>query len=60
MFNKNLFGLILIAAGVFFFRSYNQSNDSLPLAQKPSIITQAEENRKELNIPEKNSQRIFG
>lgn len=53
MFNKNLIGLILIAAGVFFFRSYNQSNDNLPLAQKPSIITQAEENTSEKNIPEK-------
>ncbi|MEM6753454.1 MAG: phosphodiester glycosidase family protein [Cyanobacteria bacterium P01_C01_bin.38] len=43
MFNKNLLGLILIAAGVFFFRSNNQSNDNSPdLAQKPSIITQEE------------------
>ncbi len=53
MFNKNFIGLILIAAGVFFFRSYNQSNDNSPLAQKPSIITQAEENTSQKNIPQK-------
>ncbi len=58
MFNKNLLGLIFIAACVFFFRSYNQSNDKSPdLAQKPSIITQEEdisqENRSENNRQEK-------
>ena len=53
MFNKNFIGLILIAGGVFFFRSYRQSNDNLPLAEKPSIITQEEENISEKNIPDK-------
>ena len=58
MFNKNLIRLILIAAGVFFFRSYNQSNDNSPdLAQKPSIITRkediSEENILKKNIPDR-------
>jgi hypothetical protein len=49
MFNKNFLSLLLIAVGVFFFRSYKQSNDnSLDLTQKPSIITQEE------NISKKN------
>lgn len=53
MFKKNFIGLILIAAGVFFFRSYRQSNDnSSELAQKPSIVTQ-EENISEKNIVDK-------
>lgn len=58
MFNKNLIRLILIAAGVFLFRSYNQSNDNSPdLTQKPSIIRQeediSEENILKKNIPDK-------
>ena len=41
MFNKNFFGLLLIIAGVFFFRSYRQSSDkSLELTQKPTIVTE--------------------
>ncbi|MEO1429405.1 MAG: phosphodiester glycosidase family protein [Cyanobacteria bacterium J06633_8] len=41
MFNKNFIGLLLIVAGVFFFRSYRQNNGNLPeLTQKPSIVTQ--------------------
>ncbi len=43
MFNKNVIGILLIILGVFFFRSYNQSDeDSLKITQKPSIITQKE------------------
>ncbi|MCJ8283649.1 MAG: phosphodiester glycosidase family protein [Rivularia sp. ALOHA_DT_140] len=43
MFNKNFLGLLLILAGVFFFRSYRQNNPNLPdLSQKPSIVTQEE------------------
>ena len=57
MFNKNLIRLILIAAAVFSFRSYNQSNDNSPdLAQKPSIITQediSQKNRSQKNILDK-------
>jgi hypothetical protein len=58
MFNKNLIRLILVVAGVFFFRSYNQSNDNSPdLTQKPSIIRQeediSEENILKKNIPDK-------
>ncbi|BAY87002.1 hypothetical protein NIES267_65130 [Calothrix parasitica NIES-267] len=53
MFNKNFIGLLLILAGVFFFRSYNQSSDnSLELTQKPSIV--APEDIKEKEIREKN------
>ena len=49
MFNKNFIGLLLILAGVFFYRSYSQSNDnSLELTQKPSIVTQ-EDIQKDLN-----------
>ena len=55
MFNKNFLSLILIAAGVFFFRSYQQSNDNSPeLTQKPSIVIQEDisSDIAEKNIPE--------
>jgi hypothetical protein len=52
MFNKNFLSLILIAAGVFFFRFYNQSNNNAAeLTQKPTIVTQ--EDISEENITEK-------
>jgi len=47
MFNKNFIGLLLIIAGVFFFRSYSQSSDnSLELTQKPNIVTQEDIQKK--------------
>ncbi|MGD1911062.1 MAG: phosphodiester glycosidase family protein [Rivularia sp. (in: cyanobacteria)] len=53
MFNKNFIGILLIGIGVFFFRSYQQSNESQQeLAQKPSIVTR-EEDFLEKNVPEK-------
>lgn len=60
MFNKNFIGLLLILAGVFFYRSYSQSNDnSLELTQKPSIVTQNDIKEKEIakeNISEEKVQ----
>ncbi len=57
MFNKNFIGLLLIIAGVFFFRTYKQSTDnSLKTTQKPSIVTQediSEENISKKNISDK-------
>lgn len=39
MFNKNFIGLLLIIAGIFYFRSQNQGNNNLPnMTQKPSIV----------------------
>ena len=55
MFNKNFIGLLLIVAGVFFFRSYSQSSDnSLELTQKPSIVApdDIQKNINEENISE--------
>lgn len=52
MFNKNIFGMLLIVLGVFFFRSYSQNHESWQeLAQKPTIITQEEDISKN-NQPE--------
>ncbi len=44
MFNKNVFGILLIVFGILFFRSYSQSNESSQeITQKPTIIAQEED-----------------
>ncbi|MDY6900393.1 MAG: phosphodiester glycosidase family protein [Cyanobacteriota bacterium] len=60
MFNKNFIGLLLIIAGVFFFRSYSQSSDnSLELTQKPSIVRQ-EDIQKKLNEEKTSEESVKG
>ncbi|MBF2013732.1 MAG: hypothetical protein IGS23_00575 [Rivularia sp. T60_A2020_040] len=53
MFNRNFIGIILIVAGVLFFRSYQANNQkSQDLAQKPSI------NLKQENISSENKSKL--